>query len=104
MILYYLDEAPNQSLRRIDLADKLGLTPSGVTRMLLPLEKLGIITRDLNNEDARARYATLTEAGKNLFQDATASIEMKIEDIIPSGHTKQIKEFTDFLKMIIKNI
>ncbi len=102
MILSYLNEAPNQKLRRIDLAEKMGLTASGITRMLLPLEKLGIIERDLDESDARARYATITSAGKNLLQDATASIEMKLEDIIPNENRSKLPEFTALLEEMNK--
>lgn len=100
MILSYLDEAPEQKLRRIDLAEKLGLTASGITRMLLPLEKLGIVERQLDDDDARARYATITKAGKNLLKDASATIEMKLEDIIPEGKRSELKKFTELLEEI----
>lgn len=100
MILYHLNDAPDKKLRRIDLANKLGLTASGITRMLLPLEKLGIITRELDHDDARARYASLTKAGLNLLKDATVSIEMKLEDIFPEGSQKQIADSADFLEII----
>ena len=104
MILYYLNEAPENKLRRIDLAEKLGLTASGITRMLLPLEKLHIISRDLNDDDARARYATLTAAGQTLFRDATASIEMKLEDIIPAEHETKISEVKKILDEVLENL
>jgi DNA-binding MarR family transcriptional regulator len=100
MILFYLNEAPDKKLRRIDLAEKLGLTASGITRMLLPLEKLGIVERDLDATDARARYATLTKAGKNLLQDAMNSIEMKLEDIIPEDKKAELIKFTKLLEQI----
>jgi DNA-binding MarR family transcriptional regulator len=100
MILHHLNEAPDNKLRRIDLADKLGLTASGITRMLLPLEKLGIIKRDMNDDDARARYASLTKAGNNLLKDATATMEMRIEDIFPNNKKDLIKKFTDLLEEI----
>lgn len=100
MILFYLNEAPENKLRRIDLADKLGLTASGITRMLLPLEKLGIIERHLDEVDARARYASLTKAGKNLLKDASATVEMKLEDIIPKNKENELEKFTKLLEQI----
>jgi hypothetical protein len=39
MLLHYLNRAPGGRLRRVDLAERLALTASGVTRSLLPLEK-----------------------------------------------------------------
>jgi DNA-binding MarR family transcriptional regulator len=100
MILFCLNEAPDNKLRRIDLADKLGLTASGITRMLLPLEKLDFIKRDLNNDDARARYASLTKTGKNLLKDATATMEMRLEDFMPVDKKNKLKEFTELLEEI----
>jgi len=60
LILYYLEKAPESKLRRIDLAERLGVTASGVTRSLLPLEKLGQVARQQDPRDARVGYAVLT--------------------------------------------
>jgi DNA-binding MarR family transcriptional regulator len=97
IILYYLNQG---KLRRIDLANHLGLTASGITRMLLPLEKLGIIQRDLDDNDARARYASLTRAGQTLFKDALTTINNKIEDIVPEHQTKKMLELTELLEAL----
>src|SRR5579863_7490824 len=60
--LYHLAEAPGGRLRRVDLARKLALTPSGVTRLLAPLERRGIVAREADGNDARATYAVLTRS------------------------------------------
>jgi DNA-binding MarR family transcriptional regulator len=100
MILYHLNEAGEGKLRRIDLAERLGLTASGITRMLLPLEKLHIIERDTSELDGRARYATLTPAGKQLLSDATATLKEKIEDIVPVDKRAQLEKMTELLALI----
>jgi DNA-binding MarR family transcriptional regulator len=100
MILQALDSAPEQKLRRIDLADELGLTASGITRLLLPLEKLGIVKRVTDDADARARFATLTKAGKNMLEEATVSILEKAEDALPPEAISKAKEITDILQKI----
>ena len=41
-VLHHLAEAPGYRLRRVDLAQHLALTPSGITRLLNPLERRGI--------------------------------------------------------------
>ena len=102
VILYHLNTAPDGQLRRVDLANRLGLTASGITRMLLPLEKIGIIQRDLSTTDARARYASLTPAGKNLLADATTTINNKLEDIIPENQAKKIIDVTELLKILLE--
>ncbi len=104
MILYHLNSAPEKKLRRIDLANKLGFTASGVTRLLLPLEKLGIIKRAEGDDDNRARFASLTRAGEELLHDATNSLEMKLEDVIPNTERERLPKFTELLTRITDNI
>jgi DNA-binding MarR family transcriptional regulator len=43
-ILLQLRQAPDARLRRVDLAGQLGLTASAVTRALIPLEKIGLVS------------------------------------------------------------
>ena len=69
-ILYHLAKAHELRLRRIDLAEHMGVTASAVTRSLLPLEKIGLVARQADARDARVGYACLTPAGSQLFADA----------------------------------
>lgn len=69
-MLSALDRAPSTSSTRVDLANAVGLTPSGVTRALRPLEKLGFIETVKDTRDARKSLAKLTPAGMELVSDA----------------------------------
>jgi len=82
--MHHLAEAPTGRLRRVDLAQRLALTPSGVTRLLAPLERRGIVTREDGGHDARATYAMLTRSGKALVKDATATMNTVAESILGS--------------------
>ncbi len=104
MIIYFLNEAEGGQLRRIDLANKLGLTASGATRLLLPLEKLGIVKRDNDENDNRARFATLTPAGKELLKDSLATLEMRLEYYISDNEKKNLPAFTSALNSITEKI
>lgn len=74
-LLLQLHRAPGARLRRVDLADKLGLTASGVTRSLLPLEKIGLVTRQSDPRDARVGYALITPTGSELVINATVVVD-----------------------------
>ncbi len=100
MILYFIDTAQDGKLRRIDLADLMGLTASGVTRMILPMEKLGIIERCDDTNDARARYAQLTRAGKELLKDATTTLGFKADDLLSEIEDKEIDKISKVFKDI----
>jgi DNA-binding MarR family transcriptional regulator len=82
--LHHLAEAPGGRLRRVDLARRLALTPSGVTRLLAPLERRLIVAREQDGQDARSTYAVLTKAGKALVKDATATCSTIAESILGS--------------------
>jgi DNA-binding MarR family transcriptional regulator len=97
MILYILTQATNERMRRIDLAEEIGLTASGVTRMLLPLEKIGLIKREASARDARVSYVALTETGKQLFEDAKETAGSLAKEIIPTEKTKKIATLPDLL-------
>ncbi len=82
--LHHLANAQEGRLRRVDLARRLALTPSGVTRLLGPLERRGIVTREEDGNDARATYAALTRSGKTLVKDATVTVSLIAEAILKS--------------------
>lgn len=82
--LHAIASAPGEKLRRVDLAQKLALTPSGVTRLLGPLERRGIVTREESGHDARATFAVLTKSGRALVKDATATMSSVAEAILKS--------------------
>jgi DNA-binding MarR family transcriptional regulator len=71
--LLQLSRAENQSLRRIDLASRLLLTASGVTRMLDGLEHEGYVEKGSCASDARVTYAVLTEKGREKLESAQCS-------------------------------
>jgi DNA-binding MarR family transcriptional regulator len=82
-LLRSLDRAPNGRLRRVDLAEGLGLTPAAVTRALIPLEKIGLVKREADEYDARVGYASLTKSGTRVLQEATESAELVTEEALP---------------------
>jgi hypothetical protein len=43
IIMYTISQARDGKMRRVELAESMGLTPSGITRLLLPMEKIGLI-------------------------------------------------------------
>ena len=84
MILHLLRHAPGEKLRRIDLAEKIGLTASGVTRLLLPMEKTGLVTREASERDARVSYAALTAAGRQVYEEASDTANAVAKEFIPA--------------------
>jgi DNA-binding MarR family transcriptional regulator len=62
-VLYTLKEAPEQRLRLSELAEKVLLTRSNLTRLVDRLENVGLLQRVSCPSDRRGTFAVLTEAG-----------------------------------------
>jgi len=71
--LLLLSKEDDGHLRRIDLAEGLGLTPSGITRLLDGLEVQGLCAKDTCSRDARVTYAVITDAGRAKLKEASCS-------------------------------
>ena len=84
MILYHLSQAEDEKLRRVDLAEKIGLTASGVTRLLAPMEKIGLIRREAHAQDARVSYVMLAPGGKRLLGERLEKAEMLAQEAVPA--------------------
>jgi len=71
--LLRLSRADGGRMRRVDLAESLLLTASGVTRMLDGLEQAGLVGRASCESDRRVTYAVLTDAGEARLEEASRS-------------------------------
>lgn len=100
VILYHLSQAEGEKLRRVDLADKVGLTASGVTRLLAPMEKIGLIQREADARDARVSYVLLAPGGKRLLTERLERAEILAEEAMPSSTAKKIAELTAILMQL----
>jgi DNA-binding MarR family transcriptional regulator len=72
-VMLRLARAPEQRLRRVDLAEQVLLTPSGITRLLDGLEAAGLVGRSACASDRRVVYAVLTEEGRAKLREASTS-------------------------------
>jgi DNA-binding MarR family transcriptional regulator len=78
-VLLELKAAPSQTLRRVELAHRLAVTTSGIARQLAPLERIGLVTRESNPNDARLALVVLTPRGAELAAEADATAEVAAE-------------------------
>ena len=72
-LLLHLQKATRHRLARAELAKRMHLNASTVTRMAAPLEKIGLVSREVDARDARLSYVVLTEAGKTKLIEAQAT-------------------------------
>ncbi len=74
-------ENAEHGLTRVALAQALSVSPSGVTRALKPLEKLGYVSTEKNSRDARQSLAKLTRGGHELLSDVSLVLADFMQDL-----------------------
>jgi DNA-binding MarR family transcriptional regulator len=63
-VLVHLADLPGLRSRQKDLRDRLLLSESGVSRLLVRMEKAGVITRTTADDDRRGMEIAVTDAGR----------------------------------------
>jgi len=97
IVLLHISRAEDGRLRRVDLARELGLTASAVTRMLIPLEKIGLVSRQTDEHDGRVGYAVLTKRGREILREALESAEMISEEVVGPKAAARLDDLDKFL-------
>lgn len=100
LVMYELSKMTNQSMRRIDLAENTGMSASGITRLLNPMEKLNVVEKEQNVRDARVSLVKLTDAGFELFTNATQSVFQSTDIFLEALGEKDIELFLNLITKI----
>ena len=72
-VLLRLARAPGRALRMTELAERVMLSPSGVTRTVDRLVDRGLVERGPDPEDGRGAVATLTGRGRTELRRASGT-------------------------------
>ena len=67
-VLVHLSEQEHLSMRMCDLASRLQLSPSGLTRRLDGLVRSGLVSRRPSTDDGRVILAVLTADGRRVLE------------------------------------
>lgn len=78
----HLSRASDRELRITELAHRVGLTPSSVTRLVGRMESKGLAFRDTCPDDGRGVYAVITDGGLGAVSDIREPYEAKICELL----------------------
>ena len=87
--LLVLSRAEGRRMKRVDLARRLLLTPSGVTRLLEGLERAGLVERAACDSDLRVTYAQLTDDGVAKLDAASCGHEGSVRTLFEEHFTAE---------------
>ncbi|MCF8262154.1 MAG: MarR family transcriptional regulator [Melioribacteraceae bacterium] len=95
LIMHRLNGAPQKTMRRIDLAESVGLSASGVTRLIAPMEKIKLVEKEANPRDARVSLVKLSKPGEKLFDESTITFNETAKYLLEKLSPKQLEAITD---------
>ena len=100
-VLYRLAQAPDKMLRRVDLAQNVLLTPSGITRLLDGLESCGFVKKEACKSDARVVYAKLTDKGQKRLDAASKDHLVSVRDLFRERFSEdELETFASMLERL----
>jgi DNA-binding MarR family transcriptional regulator len=100
-VLLHLSSADDGMMRRVDLAESVLLTASGITRLLDGLERAGFVEKARCDSDARVSYAKLTDAGRDKLREASDTHLAGIDELFTSRYSEdELAEFAAFLSRL----
>ncbi|MFT7287838.1 MAG: DNA-binding MarR family transcriptional regulator [Halieaceae bacterium] len=100
MVLNQLAKSPAGRMRRVDLAYAIGRTASGVTRLLKPMEKIGLVSRDDSHRDARVSLVALTGNGRTRLDEAMTTMNDIGERILQPVGDAQLDSLIAALRVL----
>jgi len=68
------------------------------------MEKIGLISRESDEGDARVSYVVLARGGKTKFTEGLDRLEIFGEDLVPNTKLKKLEEVTKLINELGKNI
>jgi DNA-binding MarR family transcriptional regulator len=100
MILYHLSYSTENKMRRIDLANKTGLTASGITRLIAPMVKIGLVTKEANERDARVSFVKIAPTGERILKESAVGLDSVALDLLTHLDQPQIEASLKTLRLL----
>ncbi len=83
-VLVHLSEAPDRRLRMQELADRVLLSKSGLTRLVDRMQREGLVRREASDTDARGINAVLTDHGLATLEAAVPAHRQDLVELLAS--------------------
>ncbi len=89
IMMLHLENSDMARLSRVELAKRMNVSASTITRMAAPMEKLGLLDRQQDKRDARLAFVLITDAGLQRVAEARATFEKRAKRMFEDQWTDQ---------------
>lgn len=89
LLMLQLEQVPDHGLPRTELAKRMRVSASTVTRMAAPMEKVGLVERRANQRDARQALVVLSAAGRTRLEEAKLTFARRADVVFADRWSKE---------------
>lgn len=97
---YYNQKKTDGVLTVSELAGKMHVKPSAVSRTLKSLEERGLITRMVNQSNRRNTFVEISEEGRKKQQEMKAAIEDVVESVLKRIEEDDLRKLIAYLNEV----
>ena len=102
LLMLHLERSAANRLSRVDLAKRMHVSASTITRMAAPMEKIGLVGRDVDGRDARLVFVVATDAGREKLSQALATFSKRAGYLFSDRwENEEVDQFASMLRRLI---
>jgi DNA-binding MarR family transcriptional regulator len=102
LLLLHLERSAANRLPRVDLARRMHVSASTITRMAAPMEKVGLIDREVDERDARLVFVVATHAGREKLSEALSTFSKRAGYLFGDRwEDEEMDQFASMLRRLI---
>ncbi len=101
-LLLHLERSAANRLPRVDLARRMHVSASTITRMAAPMEKVGLVDREVDERDARLVFVVATDAGRAKLSEALSTFSKRAGYLFDDRcDDEELDRFASILRRLI---
>lgn len=102
LMMIHLERSAANRLSRVDLAKRMHVSASTITRMAAPMEKIGLVDREVDERDARLVFVVATNAGREKLSEALATFSKRAGYLFGDRwEDEEMDQFASMLRRLI---
>lgn len=102
LLMLHLERAAAHRLSRVDLAKRMHVSASTITRMAAPMEKIGLVDRQVDDRDARLVFVVATQAGRAKLSEALSTFSKRAGYLFSDRwEDDEVDQFAAMLRRLI---
>jgi DNA-binding MarR family transcriptional regulator len=102
LMMLHLERSTANRLSRVELAKRMHVSASTITRMAAPMEKVGLVGRQTDERDARLAFVVITGSGREKLSQAIATFAKRAGYLFDDGwETGEADTFASMLRRLI---